>query len=83
MRILTAGLPSRLLELVAQILAAHLQFVLMAPALEKVVGGRPHQQNQRGLPRQLEHLAGGEGDQAAAAAVQKRGKPHPVARQKS
>ena len=73
----------RLLELVAQILAAHLQFVLMAPALQKVVGGGPDQQNQRGLPCQLEHLPRGESQQAATAAVQEGGKPHPVARQKS
>ena len=54
----------------------------MAPALQKIVGGGPDQQNQRRLPCQLEHLAGGESQEAATAAVQEGGKPHPVARQK-
>ena len=56
-RILTAGIALGFLELVAQILLAHLEFVLVAPAFKKVVGSRPHQQNQRRFPRQLEHVA--------------------------
>ena len=71
---LDRGIAFGLLELVAQILPAHLEFVLVAPALEEIVGGRPHQQHQRRLPGQLEHVAGGEGHEPAAAAVQRRGK---------
>ena len=51
------GIAFRLLELVDQFLAAHLEFAFQMAALEEVIEKRPEQEHDRGLPGHLKNAA--------------------------
>ena len=80
--LLDRGMPFHLLKLILLILAAHLQFVFMALALEEIIRPGPYQEHQRTFPRHLIHPPHGKGHQCGAAAMQQGGKEAEVPHQR-